>query len=922
MIRILSCSICTATLLALAIARMNGAELDVMSEGGRIVASHTAIFVQPPKRVPTPAMPDGPLLGNGDVGIVLAGAPEEQTFFIGKNDFWRRTPADASIMAVGAVSLSIPALKGATYRQEQDMARGEVRGTFVKDGQTLRARTWVDANENLLATALQCEGSVPVAISIRQAIGPQTAAAAQIPDNDRRLNIGREQHGACRWYFDGVIDDVRIYDRALSQDFLRGFASGPTPVFTPSFGPALRWPANVPKDTHVIAGEPADGMVGKSIRFDGKKVYVDIPIARMNKGVTVAAWIKAESASTEANYIVSKGDWNQAYSLGLSNGCLRFAVGTVFVQTEKPLELRKWVHVAGTFDGGKMRVTVDGVLKGGAGDGVASSGETDERLALSWFTRKADNLPGKSREVAVATRLIGGEARADKTGVLQVTMKPGETVVVVSAILSDLDAADFVEAAKKRAATLTAQEIAALSTKHQAWWSDFWRRSFIEIPDKEIEKRWYAALYIIASCSRPGKVAPGLWGNWVTTDRPSWHGDFHLNYNFQAPYYIVYSSNHADLSTPFYQAIWESVPNGREMAKRHGWKGVHFPVGIGPWGLHSGNPDGDWGQRSDAAFAALNFLWQYQYTQDVDFLRKTAYPYLLEVAAFWEDYLKFENGRYVIYDDSIHEGSGKDMNPLLSLGLVRTLFKSLLQMSKDLNVDAERRAKWQDILDKLSAFPLQERDGKTVFRYSEKGTAWWRDNTLGIHHIFPVGAIGLDSDAKLLEICHNTIAAMNRWHDNNGFSSWYTACARVGYDPRQILSNLRIECDKRSYPSLILYYGGGGIENAAGFLAVNEMLMQSHEGVIRFFPCWPREMDARFGGLRAVGAFLVSAELKNGAAGGVKIVSEKGKDCAVVNPWPVKKIALIRNGKEAETMSGARFAFKTAANEIIELKSQ
>ena len=137
--------------------------------------------------------------------------------------------------------------------------------------------------------------------------------------------------------------------------------------------------------------------------------------------------------------------------------------------------------------------------------------------------------------------------------------------------------------------------------------------------------------------------------------------------------------------------------------------------------------------------------------------------------------------------------------------------------------------------------PLQERGGKTVFRYSEKGMAWWGDNTLGIQHIFPSGAIGLDSDPKLLEICHNTIDAMDRWADYNGFSSWYTACARVGYDPKVILAKMRAECDKHSFPNLLLYYGGGGIESCGGFLAINEMLLQSHEGVMRFFPCWPKE---------------------------------------------------------------------------------
>ena len=60
-------------------------------------------------------------------------------------------------------------------------------------------------------------------------------------------------------------------------------------------------------------------------------------------------------------------------------------------------------------------------------------------------------------------------------------------------------------------------------------------------------------------------------------------------------------------------------------------------------------------------------------------------------------------------------------------------------------------------------------------------------------------------------------------------------------------------------------YGGGGIESCGGIIsAVDEMLMQSHEGVIRVFPVWPKEMPARFGNLRAYGAFLVSGE--SGAA--------------------------------------------------------
>jgi hypothetical protein len=80
-------------------------------------------------------------------------------------------------------------------------------------------------------------------------------------------------------------------------------------------------------------------------------------------------------------------------------------------------------------------------------------------------------------------------------------------------------------------------------------------------------------------------------------------------------------------------------------------------------------------------------------------------------------------------------------------------------------------------------------------------------------------------------------------------------------------------------------------------LGVTEMLLQSPEGVIRFFPCWSRDCgNARFGTLRANGAFLVSAELKGGVVSGVKITSEKGCDSTIQNPWPDKTVRVIPNG--------------------------
>ena len=105
---------------------------------------------------------------------------------------------------------------------------------------------------------------------------------------------------------------------------------------------------------------------------------------------------------------------------------------------------------------------------------------------------------------------------------------------------------------------------------------------------------------------------------------------------------------------------------------------------------------------------------------------------------------------------------------------------------------------------------------------------------------------------------------------------------------------------------------------------VQEMMLQSHENVLRFFRCWPKKMEpnASFRDLWAHGAFRCSAVLKDGVVADVRIVSEKGRDCTVENPWPGKPVTLARNGQNSATLTGARFTFKTTPGETIELRPQ
>ena len=79
---------------------------------------------------------------------------------------------------------------------------------------------------------------------------------------------------------------------------------------------------------------------------------------------------------------------------------------------------------------------------------------------------------------------------------------------------------------------------------------------------------YYAMLFTVGAASRPGKMAPGLWGPWITTDGAGWNGDYTLNYNFQAIFYGVFATNHPELAEPFFPIIEQMVSVG-EWIKFH-----------------------------------------------------------------------------------------------------------------------------------------------------------------------------------------------------------------------------------------------------------------------------------------------------------------------------------------------------------------
>ncbi len=474
-----------------------------------------------------------------------------------------------------------------------------------------------------------------------------------------------------------------------------------------------------------------------------------------------------------------------------------------------------------------------------------------------------------------------------------------------------------------------------LLTDHSAWWKHFWAKSRVELSDPQLETYWYAGIYAVACCARNKKFPPGLWGAYSTADCMGWFGDYHLNYNYEAPFYALTTANHTELLECYCAPLNDFLPIAKQYAKDFlGIDGAYFPVGIGPYGLETDcHPHTKehghlfHGQKSNASYAAVIPMMHWYGTRDTEFARREYYEYLLSTAEFWENYLVFEEGAYQIYNDSLNEvgwysdfnympNGHDDKNPIVSKGLIRMLMKLMIDLSGELGLNTEKIPKWQHILDHLPTAETFMSNNEHILCGIE-GSEELRE--LALEYMYPVGEIGKYTTPELFEAAQNTHRHLAIWDSHNRFCSYYPMAARLEYDPDEIIAHIHEIIEKRGLPNGMFRYMGGGLENSAAIPGtVNEMLLQSYEGIIRLFPVWNKNRDARFSGLRAKGAFVINASLENGKIQ-AEILSEKGMPLTLEVPDGGCTL-IMGNGRRMVVTDERFISVTTEKGELIQLQ--
>ncbi len=915
----------------------------------QIVDAIHGVRTKPPEHAPASNLPDGPAIGNGSVGVTLQEWDTSHILaYVGREGFW--SVLRGRIMPMGRLELTIPTLKDAVYYSSENIGPADVTARYTTaNGSNLHIRSWVANPQNLVVMELRNDGkqSMPISGSLLDAWGSLGASGThgyerratwlRVSPETVDAHIGERSGRDPAGNFHGTIRSVRIWAKAGAPQ-----------------GSALR--GLQPRYLFAPVSSTNTGSTREECGF----------LAMPQHAFTVEAAVKPSALSgSQAIFSAMTSDkWQHwpvpgpahtsyGFSLSLVDGKLSAMLNRVRVTAPSTLSVTRWSDVAAAYNGARLSLYVNGHRVAT----TTSFPSTSMVEGPSWDWNAIHpgdrQLPfaGCAPLGMLAVSVEGHQARMNSGG-FSLVLAPGQHANLVIAASDDRDGAHWWSHSINVVADMTPQELLHLWYGHLNWWRSFWSKSYISIPNKAVQANWYGSLYLLACSSRPGSIAPGLWGNFVTSPNPGWNGDYTLDYNYEAPFWAAYPTNHVSLADNYDAPLLYWMKRGEGLAAHRGYKGLFYYCHLSAAPGWSGDGAKAIRQKSDALFASVDCVMRWRYTHSAQYARRV-YPFLRGVAQFWDSYLVLKSGRFMDYNDAADElHSPGDVNPATSIAFLKLLYGGLLDMDARLNLHETLAPKWRQILAHLSPLPVVPANtipalvhavgdtalaGMDVIRNTEKGSDWvgvgdrLQSNApvridgssagMNSHQaVFPGLAVGLSSPPYLLKAAQNTIKFQQTWYDFNNNSSFYPAAAAVGYDPLAILKHMDLLIGHFSYPNFMFQMGGGGTENFATIpAAVCMMLLQSYQGSMRVFADWPKTEDASFGDLLACGDVEVSSALHGGRVSYVQLRSVRGGTVRVVNPWPGHRVLLNRLHGGRRFIAGGVLTVPTTKDEELML---
>jgi len=457
---------------------------------------------------------------------------------------------------------------------------------------------------------------------------------------------------------------------------------------------------------------------------------------------------------------------------------------------------------------------------------------------------------------------------------------------------------------------------------HRDWWHAIYPRSFVSVPDPKLESFYWMQIYKLASASRPDRGPVDLLGPWY---RETYWPRVWWNLNIETLYLPVYTANQLELGESFVRLLDDKRDNFFEQGRllwncADGASVSHTTDNQGKRGNGTCSP-GNYLNPGDFTWALHNYYLHYRHSMDhtmiTDQKKHSFYPLLRgSMNVYMQMLKKGEDGKlHLPVLHSPEYGDCADNN--YNLGLLRWGLKTLMELNERYKLNDPLLGKWRETLDNLTPFPTNE-NGLSVGAntpFARPHRHW--SHMLMVH---PLHLLDMDDKANR-ELLTKSILHWLKTGDTqsgDGIFGWSRAaaaslCAAMGDGDKAIEHIHKHMADKRFVRGNTMYIEGCPVIECSVVLAksLQDMLLQSYGSAISVFPAIPATWkDAVFHDLRAEGAFLVSAERKDGKTSWIRVKSLAGEPCRIKTDLPATMSIHI---------NGRRIDSKSAGNGIYEL---
>ncbi|MBP6432718.1 MAG: hypothetical protein KA319_13210 [Ferruginibacter sp.] len=455
--------------------------------------------------------------------------------------------------------------------------------------------------------------------------------------------------------------------------------------------------------------------------------------------------------------------------------------------------------------------------------------------------------------------------------------------------------------------------------KTQAWWQQFWERSFIHI-DKaninskpwEVGKNYMLFRYMLAINAKgnwPTKFNGGLLtvdpvftdtSNKLTPDYRNWGGGLHTMQNQRLVYFPMIKNGDWDLlqsQLNFYLRILKNAELRSKVYWQH--NGACFTEQMENFGLPN---YAEYGQKRPANFdkgveynAWLEYEWDTVFEFCLMMLQEHEYtgknisdkiPFIESCLQFFDEHYQYlakqrgvkaldGNGKLILYPGSGGETYKMANNSTSTIAALKTITKGLLALPQQY-LTQQKINHWQAFLNRIPDINYSSFNEKVTIAPAK---SWERINNIESTQLYPVfpwgiygvGKPGLDTALNTYLYDTNVVKFKSYvgWKQDNIWA------ARLGLaEDAWKLTSLKLQNSNRRFPTFwgpgfdwVPDYNWGG----SGMIGLQEMLLQTDGKKIMLFPAWQKNTDIHFK-LHAPYNTTVEAELKNGELINLKVL--------------------------------------------------